>query len=149
MKSNPIRFSLFTFFPYYGYPNSPLLLCSFFTNRNLLPLLQVSSGKDHYSEGPYSIFAGRDSSVCFATGVFTEEEAEKSAASLTPAQINSLERWRTFYAEGKKKKKKNKYPFKGYLVHPRWYDNEGNPTEELMEVRTKLREHQQSGRDDL
>ena len=93
----------------------------------------VTSGRDFYGEGgPYSVFSGRDGSVPFITGVFTPEEAKKSLTdTLSPAQLVSLEQWRTFYADNEK------YPLIG-LLEGSLYDKDGNPTEELKTVRERI-----------
>lgn len=94
----------------------------------------VSKGGTYYAEGgPYSVFMGRDGSVPFITGVFTEEEAAKSLSVLEPEQLYSLENWRDFYRDD------DKYPFVGLLVGE-LYDKDGNPTQLLTESRGKMAE---------
>lgn len=94
----------------------------------------VSAGKQFYGEdGPYRIFAGRDGSVCFLTGIFTEEEAAKPLSVLTPSQLYGLEDWRKSYVENEK------YLFVGVLEGS-LYDGEGNPTEELKALQVVIAE---------
>jgi hypothetical protein len=94
----------------------------------------VSSGGTFYGEnGSYSIFAGRDGSVPFITGVFTPEEALKGLDVLEPAQLYSLDTWRKFYEDDEK------YPYVG-LLNGRLYDKDGNPTEELTVARVQIAE---------
>ena len=92
----------------------------------------VSSGKQYYGEGSgYSIFAGRDGSVPFITGVFTPEEADKSIDVLEDKQLHSLDHWAKFYRE------EDKYPFIG-LLEGYLYDKDGNPTEKLIQIRETI-----------
>lgn len=93
----------------------------------------VTSGRPFYGEGgSYSVFAGRDGSVPFITGKFTEEEANKSLTeTLSAAQLKSLEGWRKFYADSEK------YHLVG-LLQGSLYDEHGNPTEELKTVRETI-----------
>lgn len=94
----------------------------------------VSRGEEYYAPGSgYHIFAGKDGTVPFITGNFTDEEAKKSSDELTAAQLYAVEReWGSFYA------KQDKYPFVGYLVG-RFYDGHGNPTEELLRIQDRVK----------
>ena len=94
----------------------------------------VSTGKMYYAPGSgYHIFAGRDATIPFITGNFTDEEAQKSTEELTPAQLYSIERdWAQFYANHER------YKLVGYLVG-RYYDEQGNPTEELLRVQERVK----------
>jgi hypothetical protein len=94
----------------------------------------VTTGGTFYGKNEsYSIFAGRDASVPFITGVFTPEEALKGLDVLDPDQLYSLDTWRKFYEDVEQ------YPFVG-LLEGRLYDKDGNPTEELTAVRVLIAE---------
>jgi len=92
----------------------------------------VSGGKEYYGEGSaYSVFVGKDGSVPFVTGVFTDEEAAKSISSLETKQLMSINHWRDFYRNS------DKYPFVG-LLEGDLYDKDGNPTTELNQVEERI-----------
>lgn len=92
----------------------------------------VSSGRDYYAPGSsYSVFAGKDGSVPFVTGTFTDEEMKKGLKHLTVAQLKQLDQWRGFYA------KEGKYPFVGFL-QGRYYDENGKPTKSLRKARKRM-----------
>lgn len=89
----------------------------------------VSAGPEFYAPGSgYHIFAGRDATVPFITGNFTEEEATKHTDELTAAQLYALDQeWNKFYRD------ENRYAFLGFLCC-RYYDKDGQPTEETLRV---------------
>jgi predicted heme/steroid binding protein len=95
----------------------------------------VSPGAKFYAPGgPYSIFAGKDGSVPFVTGVFTEEEACKPIQdTLSDLQIYALDTWRKSYQENEK------YPFLGVL-EGELYNSEGALTEVGQRVQEVIRE---------
>jgi hypothetical protein len=97
----------------------------------------VTSGRSFYGPGGnYAVFAGKDGSVPFITGKFTQEEAQKSLTeSLSAAQLVALEGWRKFYETS------DKYPFVG-LLQGSLYDEHGNPTEELKTVREMIENYE-------
>lgn len=83
----------------------------------------------------YSVFAGRDGVVPFISGKFTDEEAEKSTDVLTDIEMFQLRTsWVKFYRE------EEKYPFLGKLIG-KYYDEKGEPTEELIRVFTRWRDY--------
>jgi hypothetical protein len=91
----------------------------------------VSKGAAYYAEGSgYHVFAGRDGAVPFITGKFNEEESEKSTDVLKDAELISLKTWVEFYRD------EERYPFVGKLIG-RYYDSEGNPTEEMLHVKQR------------
>mmetsp|Transcript_29845 Transcript_29845/g.42383 ORF Transcript_29845/g.42383 Transcript_29845/m.42383 type:complete len:203 (-) Transcript_29845:163-771(-) len=95
----------------------------------------VSKGPEHYgAKRGYNIFAGRDGSVPYITGKFTPEEASKSLSVLKSGECHSLEQWRQFYYDEKK------YPFQG-LSLGRFYDENRNPTEELIEFHQCVKDY--------
>jgi hypothetical protein len=93
----------------------------------------VTSGVGFYGPGSggYSIFAGRDASVTFVTGKFSEEEAKKGLDSISINELSALEHWREFYEQS------DKYHFIGLLVDPRYYDEEGKPSPAFLEYRER------------
>jgi hypothetical protein len=92
----------------------------------------VSNGRDHYGPGAsYSAFAGKEGSVSFVTGVFTEEEMKKSMKDLTISQLQQVYQWRVFY------QREDKYPFVGFLLG-RYFNAMGEPTKALKKVRKRL-----------
>mmetsp|Transcript_22717 Transcript_22717/g.52538 ORF Transcript_22717/g.52538 Transcript_22717/m.52538 type:complete len:165 (-) Transcript_22717:414-908(-) len=92
----------------------------------------VTKGPEYYEEGSgYHFFAGRDGSVPFITGNFTPYEGNKSTDVLGVPEVYALNQWREFY------EKEKRYPFLG-LLQGRFYDEDGNPTEELKRFRERL-----------
>lgn len=94
----------------------------------------VTKGVDYYKKGyGYDIFAGRDGSVPFVTGNFTEEECKKSLLdTLTDGEMWNLNTWREFY------EKEEKYPFLG-LLQGDYFDEDGGPTPIMTEIREMMR----------
>lgn len=94
-------------------------------------MYDVTKGAEYYAEGAgYHGFAGRDAAVPFVTGVFTEEESQKSTDVLKDGELYGMKSWVVFY------KNEERYPFLGRLVG-RYYDSQGNPTEEMQRVLTR------------
>mmetsp|Transcript_49938 Transcript_49938/g.140482 ORF Transcript_49938/g.140482 Transcript_49938/m.140482 type:complete len:124 (-) Transcript_49938:100-471(-) len=92
-------------------------------------------GKDYYAPGSsYGAFAGRDASVPFCTGKFTAEEAEKSTEVLKSTELPGLVEWRDFY------RAHNVYKFVGKLIDPRYYDDTGEPTPDMMVLQKRIQE---------
>jgi hypothetical protein len=96
-------------------------------------IYDVTNGKSFYGKGrSYGAFAGRDCTVCFVSGVFTAEEATKSTDELTDALLPGILDWAKFYATHKN------YKFIGYLVDPRYYNEKGEPTTNLIGLRKRF-----------
>ncbi|CAB9506095.1 Neuferricin homolog [Seminavis robusta] len=97
----------------------------------------VSNGPQYYApKSGYHIFAGRDGTIPFITGNFTDEECAKHTDELTAAQLYSIDReWANFYA------KEEKYPFVGFLCC-RFYDEQGQPTEETQRVWERVKSYE-------
>ena len=95
----------------------------------------VTAGKEFYKPGSsYNVFAGRDASTAFVTGKFTaEESAQPGLDTLTIKELPGLETWRVFYQDDPK------YKFVGKLIDPRYYNEDGTPTEPLIEYRERLK----------
>lgn len=92
------------------------------------------AGQQYYAKGSgYHIFAGRDGTIPFITGNFTEEECNKHSDELTAAQLYALDHdWAEFYA------KEEKYPFVGFLCC-RFYDSNGFATEETIRIKERVK----------
>lgn len=92
----------------------------------------VTKGKQHYSGGSYKAFAGTDCSSCFVSGKFTEDEAKVNPNELTDKQLSGILNWVKFYASHKT------YKFIGHLADTRYYSIDGQPTKNLIEIRTRI-----------
>mmetsp|Transcript_9790 Transcript_9790/g.16275 ORF Transcript_9790/g.16275 Transcript_9790/m.16275 type:complete len:212 (+) Transcript_9790:111-746(+) len=91
----------------------------------------VTKGAQYYAEGSgYHVFAGKDGAVPFISGKFDDEEAEKSTDVLKDGELFSLKGWVDFYRD------EERYPFLGKLIG-RYYDSEGNPTEEMDRIKQR------------
>ena len=96
-------------------------------------IYDVTEGKSFYGKGrSYGAFAGRDCTVCFVSGVFTAEEATKHTDELTDALLPGILEWARFYATHES------YKFIGYLVDPRYYNEKGEPTTNLIDLRKRF-----------
>lgn len=94
----------------------------------------VDKGRRHYEVGSgYNVFAGRDSTPSFVTGVFSREEATDDVKGLSPEEMLGIKEWLDFYRKD--------YTFVGKLIG-RYYDSEGNPTEALNEAKAVIKEGQ-------
>ncbi|XP_053188333.1 neuferricin isoform X2 [Scomber japonicus] len=90
-------------------------------------VFDVHKGYRHYGPG------GRDASVAFITGDFTESGVTDDVSSLSPLQIVALYDWLTFYQRD--------YQPVG-VVEGRFYTKTGQPTEVLLQVQASLAEGQ-------
>lgn len=94
----------------------------------------VEKGRRHYEVGSgYNVFAGRDSTPSFVTGKFVREEATDDVKGLSPEEMMGVKEWLDFYRKD--------YSYVGKLIG-HYYDNEGNPTEELKEAKAVIKEGQ-------
>jgi predicted heme/steroid binding protein len=97
----------------------------------------VTAGKSYYGKGmSYGRLAGTDCTVCYVSGIFTAEEAAKRTNELSDSMLPGVLEWVTFYATHKS------YNFLGYLVDPRFYDENGEPTSDLVGFRKRILSHQ-------
>ncbi|KAM7398492.1 hypothetical protein PAMA_006413 [Pampus argenteus] len=97
-------------------------------------VFDVHKGHKHYGPGgAYHVMAGRDASLAFITGDFTESGQTDDVSSLSPLQIVALYDWLTFYQRD--------YQTVG-LVEGRFYTATGQPTEVLLQVEASLAEGQ-------
>lgn len=96
-------------------------------------VFDVSEGKSFYGKGmSYGGLAGTDCTVCYVSGIFTAEEAAKDTDEISDAMINGVVEWLSFYENHKS------YKFIGYLIDPRFYDENGEPTANLVGVRKRI-----------
>jgi predicted heme/steroid binding protein len=77
-------------------------------------VFDVTAGRKYYGQqgGGYAIFAGRDGSRAFITGCFDEHGAVHDVRGLSEREMDSLKRWRDFYAEHAQ------YRYVGTLLNP-------------------------------
>ncbi|XP_042371887.1 neuferricin-like, partial [Plectropomus leopardus] len=75
--------------------------------------------------------SGRDASLAFVTGDFTEKGLTDDVSSLSPLQVIALCDWLAFYQRD--------YTPAGLLIG-RFYSETGQPTEALLQVRAALAE---------
>ncbi|XP_023274062.1 neuferricin [Seriola lalandi dorsalis] len=98
-------------------------------------VFDVNKGQRHYGPGgAYHFMAGRDASLAFITGDFTENGLTDDVSSLSPLQVVALYDWLAFYQRD--------YQTVG-LVIGRFYSETGQPTEALLQVEASLSEGQQ------
>ncbi|MEQ2246886.1 Neuferricin [Ilyodon furcidens] len=94
----------------------------------------VLKGHKHYGPGgAYHCMAGKDASLAFITGDFTKRGLIDDVSSLSPLQVLALYEWLAFY--------QRQYQHVGFVVG-RFYDENGHPTEALLEVEALLAEGQ-------
>lgn len=98
-------------------------------------IYNVDKGRRHYEVGSgYNVFAGRDSTPSFVTGVFSREEATDDVKGLSPEEMLGIKEWLDFYRKD--------YTYVGKLIG-RYYDSEGNPTEALKEAKAVIKKGQE------
>ncbi|XP_034950260.1 neuferricin [Chelonus insularis] len=97
-------------------------------------VFDVSKGKEYYEKGStYHAFTGRDASMAFLTGDFTEAGLTDDISSLKNSEAASLHNWLKTYHE--------KYIYKGKLIG-RFYDENGKPKKDLLVFEGKVKEAQ-------
>ena len=117
-------------FRYVGENDKPIYLSC------LGEVYDVTSGHDFYGKGEgYSFFAGRDATISFFTGDFTEAalEKEESILDYSVKEIKSMVEWRKFYEDHET------YKFVGVLDGD-YYDSEGKATQYLKDIVAKIAE---------
>lgn len=93
----------------------------------------VTAGKDFYGRGSsYGAFSATDCTVCFVSGIFSEEEAGKGPEDISDTLLPGVLDWADFYGTH------DIYTLVGYLVDPRYYDANGEPTERLVALRKRI-----------
>lgn len=89
-------------------------------------IYNVDKGKKHYGKGGgYHFFAGRDATRAFVSGDFTEKGLVDDTDGLSHDDLIGIRDWISFYEKD--------YKLVGVLIG-RYYDSNGNPTEELRNV---------------
>ncbi|KAM9347945.1 neuferricin [Symphorus nematophorus] len=97
-------------------------------------VFDVQKGHKHYGPGgAYHFMTGRDASLAFITGDFTEGGLTDDVSSLSPLQVMALYDWLAFYQRD--------YQAVG-LVIGRFYSETGQPTEALLQAEASLAEGQ-------
>ncbi|XP_029924437.1 neuferricin [Myripristis murdjan] len=97
-------------------------------------VFDVHKGHKHYGPGgAYHFMAGRDASLAFVTGDFTESGLTDDVSNLSPLQVVALYDWLAFYH--------NNYDPVGRVVG-QFYSESGQPTEALRQVKASLAEGQ-------
>ncbi|XP_034034876.1 neuferricin isoform X1 [Thalassophryne amazonica] len=98
-------------------------------------VFDVQKGYKHYGPGgAYHLMAGKDASLAFITGDFTEGSLTDDVSSLSPVQVVALYDWLAFY--------QREYHPVGRLIG-RFYTESGQPTEALLQLEVLLAESQQ------
>ncbi|XP_070838885.1 neuferricin [Chaetodon trifascialis] len=98
-------------------------------------VFDVHKGHKHYGPGgAYHFMAGKDASLAFITGDFTESGLTDDVSSLSPLQVLALYDWLAFYQRD--------YQAVG-LVIGQFYSETGQPTEALLRAEASLAEGQQ------
>uniref|UniRef100_A0A3Q2Y8J3 Neuferricin n=1 Tax=Hippocampus comes TaxID=109280 RepID=A0A3Q2Y8J3_HIPCM len=98
-------------------------------------VFDVHNGIKHYGPGgAYHFMAGKDASLAFITGDFTESGLTDDVSSLSPLQVVALFDWLLFY--------QRTYQTVG-LVIGRFYSKSGTPTKFLLHVESLLAKGQQ------
>ncbi|CAG5115270.1 unnamed protein product [Candidula unifasciata] len=91
----------------------------------------VSKGRKHYGPGGgYEFFAGIDGSKAYVTGQFDKDGLVDDISELTPAEVLSLDNWKSFYEKD--------YTFVG-KVEGAFYDKNGAELPMLDVYRKKLK----------
>ncbi|XP_037543518.1 neuferricin [Nematolebias whitei] len=95
-------------------------------------VFDVSKGRKHYGPtGAYHFMAGRDASLAFITGDFSDQGLTDDVSSLSPLQAVALFDWLAFY--------QRQYISVGLLIG-RFYNETGQPTDTLLNVERLLDE---------
>ncbi|XP_006806834.1 neuferricin [Neolamprologus brichardi] len=95
-------------------------------------VFDVHKGEKHYGPGgAYHFMAGKDASLAFITGDFTESGLTDDVSSLSPLEVVALYDWLAFYQRD--------YQHVGVLIG-RFYNEAGAPTEALLRVQASLAE---------
>lgn len=93
-------------------------------------VFDVQKGHHHYGPGgAYHVMAGRDASLAFITGDFTERGLTDDVSSVSPQQLIALYDWLAFYQRD--------YKSVGLLIG-RFYSETGQPTQALLQVQASL-----------
>ncbi|CAJ1064449.1 neuferricin [Xyrichtys novacula] len=97
-------------------------------------VFDVHTGHKHYGPGgAYHCMAGKDASLAYITGDFTDSGLTDDVSSLSPPQMMALYDWLAFY--------QREYQAIG-LVIGRFYSETGQPTEALVQTEQSLADGQ-------
>ncbi|KAK3730863.1 hypothetical protein QZH41_009968 [Actinostola sp. cb2023] len=92
----------------------------------------VDKGRRHYGkDSGYNVFAGRDSTPSFVTGVFSREKATDDVTGLSPEEMLGIKEWMDFYRKD--------YTYLGKVIG-RYYNENGKPTSALKEAKALIKE---------
>ncbi|XP_028277255.1 neuferricin isoform X2 [Parambassis ranga] len=95
-------------------------------------VFDVHKGHKHYGPGgAYHFMAGKDTSLAFVTGDFTESGLTDDVSTLSPLQLVALYDWLAFY--------QREYQAVGLLIGG-FYSETGQPTDALLQVQSSLAE---------
>lgn len=95
-------------------------------------VFDVNKGEKHYGHGgAYHFMAGKDASLAFITGDFTESGLTDDVSGLSPLQLLALYDWLAFYHR--------EYQHVGFLIG-RYYTESGKPTSTLQQIEASLAE---------
>lgn len=95
-------------------------------------VFDVHKGHRHYGPGgAYHFMAGKDASLAFITGDFSDSGLTDDVSSLSPVQVVALYDWLVFYQRD--------YPSVGVVIG-QFYSETGQPTEALVQVEASLAE---------
>ncbi|KAF3706700.1 Neuferricin Cytochrome b5 domain-containing protein 2 Precursor [Channa argus] len=98
-------------------------------------VFDVHKGHKHYGPGgAYHFMAGKDASLAFITGDFTESGLTDDVSGLSPLQVLALYDWLAFYQKN--------YQFVGFVTG-QFYNETGQPTKNLLQVEASLAEGKQ------
>ncbi|KAJ0004267.1 hypothetical protein NQD34_010481 [Periophthalmus magnuspinnatus] len=99
-------------------------------------IFDVNKGEKHYGPGgAYHFMAGKDASLSFITGDFTESGLTDDVSSLSPLQLVALYEWLSFYHK--------QYQHVGmWFLIGSYYTESGEPTDTLLQVEASLAEGQ-------
>lgn len=93
-------------------------------------IFDVKKGERHYGPGgAYHFMAGRDASLSFITGDFTDSKLTDDLSTASPLQLVSLYDWLSFYHK--------EYIHIGFVVG-RYYTESGQPTQTLLQVEASV-----------
>lgn len=95
-------------------------------------IYDVEKGRRHYGKGSgYNVFAGRDSTPSFVTGMFSREKATDDVSGLSPEEMLGIKDWMDFYRKD--------YTYVGKVIG-RYYDENGKPTDALKQAKALIKE---------
>ena len=95
-------------------------------------VFDVTDGVGYYGEkASYEVFAGRDATPCFSSGIFNDTGAEADIDTVPNKDLVTIEEWRNFYANSEKY-------FRVGVLQGVYYDANGEPTSKLRKTMERL-----------